>query len=406
MHLSHWMLRIASGAMRRVSVIATLAALTALALASPATAATPPVPPSFVGTVMDGPLLDEPGVILDDEADQMVSAGVGSVRVKVHWGLAQPYQRREHVPPDERARFKHDEGGVPTDYAATDRAVAAAVKRRLTVLPVVLIAPAWAARHPGDDASPPKGTEAYSRFTAALVRRYGPDGAFWKENPTLPKRPVRHWQIWNEPSLDVYWRDRPWQKDYVALLRAARTRIKQADPGARIVLAGLPNRSWPELEKIYKLKARNLFDVVAIHPFTARVSGVLAILRNNREVMRRYGDSKKLLWVTELSWTSARGQAAWTYGNETTERGQAKKVTEAYTMLAKYRSELKLQRAYWYTWLTYDAHPNYPFDYAGLSRLETDGSITRKPAFLEMKKTALQLQRCKTKSGLADRCAS
>jgi hypothetical protein len=393
--------------MRRVSVIAALAVLGALVIGSAsAVAATPRVPHSFVGAVMDGPLLDDPAVNLDAEADEMVSAGVGSARVKIHWGLAQPYQRWADVPPEELSRFKHEEAGVPTDYAATDRAVAAASRRRITVLPVVLIAPRWAARHPGDDASPPKGTATYSRFMAALVRRYGPGGTFWKENPTLPERPLRHWQIWNEPSLDVYWRDRPWERDYVALLREARKRIKAVDPGARIVLAGLPNRSWPELEKIYKLKARGLFDVVAIHPFTAQVSGVLTILRNNRDVMRRYGDRKKALWVTELSWTSARGKAAWTYGNETTERGQAKKLAEAYKMLAARRSELKLQRAYWYTWLTYDRHENYPFDYAGLSRLEPDGTVTRKPAFLEIKKVALGLEGCKTKSGLADRCAS
>lgn len=392
--------------MRRVAVIATLAALACLALASSSSAATPRVPASFVGTVMDGPLLDDPAVDLDAEAGEMVRVGVGSVRVKVHWGWAQTYRRWSDVPPEELARFKHEESGVPTDYSATDRAVAAAAARRMTVLPVVLIAPQWAARYPDDDSSPPDGTAAYSRFAAALARRYGPDGTFWKENPEVPKRSIRHWQFWNEPSLEQFWRDRPWQRDYVALLRAARKRVKRVDPRARIVLAGLPNKSWPELQKIYKLKARKLFDIVAIHPFTARVDGVLAILRHNRDMMRRYGDRKKPLWVTEMSWTSARGKAAWTYGNETTERGQAKKLTQAYRMLAKRRSELKLQRAYWYTWLSYERHANYPFDYAGLSRLETDGSVTRKPAFPAMRKTALRLQRCKSKRGRADRCAS
>jgi hypothetical protein len=112
------------------------------------------------------------------------------------------------------------------------------------------------------------------------------------------------------------------------------------------------------------------------------------------------------MWVSELSWTSARGKAAWTYGNETTEPGQAKKLTQAYRMLAEHRSELKLQRVYWYSWLTLDTDPKYPFDYAGLSRLEKDGTITRKPAFGALQRIALSLQHCKTKSGTADRCAS
>ena len=392
--------------MRRVSVIAVLAAITALALPSAASAAaTPRVPPSFVGTVLDGPVF-EPHVDFQAEADQMVSAGVGSTRVVVDWDTAQTYEKRTDVPDGEMARFKHEENGVPTDYSLIDRAVEAAVTRRMTILPIVLIAPKWAARYPGEFNSPPKGTAPYANFAGALARRYGPDGTFWKERPALPKQPIRHWQFWNEPSLAQFWKDRPWERDYVALVRAARKSVKRVDPGSRIVLAGLPNRSWPELEKIYKLKGRNLFDIVAIHPFTAQVSGVLTILRNVRSVMRRYGDSKKPLWVTELSWTSARGKAAWTYGNETTERGQAKKLTEAYLMLAERRSELKLQRVYWYTWMTLDSHPNYPFDYAGLSRLEGNATVTRKPAFLEMRRTALKLQGCRTKSATADRCAS
>lgn len=391
--------------MRRVAVIATLAALAALAIASSAaSAATPRVPPSFVGTVLDGPLF-EPYVNLQGELDEMVGAGVGSVRVVVDWSSAQPYAKWSEVPPDQMARFRN-EGGVPTDYSIVDGVVAGAASRRMTILPIVLIAPRWAARHPGNFNSPPKGTTSFAKFSGALARRYGPTGSFWTENPTLPKRPIRHWQFWNEPSLTHFWSDKPWERDYVALVRAARAKVKGADSGARIVLAGIPNRSWPELEKIYKLKARNLFDIVAIHPFTAYVSGVLKILRLNREVMARYGDRKKPLWVTELSWTSARDKADWTYGNETTERGQAKKLTEAYMMLAEHRSELKLQRVYWYTWLSLDTHPHYPFDYAGLSRLESDASITRKPAFADLRKTALALQRCKTKSGMADRCAS
>jgi hypothetical protein len=268
------------------------------------------------------------------------------------------------------------------------------------------VAPDWNARHPGNFNSPPKGTDHYSRFAAALVRRYGPNGRFWTERPELAKRPVRHWQFWNEPSLEFFWADRPWQRDYIALLRAARRRVLQADSGATIILAGLPNRSWPDLESLYKLKARNLFHVVAIHPFTAQVSGVLKILRLNREVMAKYGDRKKPLMVSELSWTSARKKTEWTYGNETTEPGQAKKLSQAFELLAQHRRELRLQRVYWYTWLTRDAHPQYPFDYAGLSRLEDDGTITRKPAFGAFRKTALMLERCKTKSGTADRCAS
>ena len=396
---------LASRAVSRLPTIAATAVLAALAIAPAASAAPPPVPRSFVGVVADGALLDGT-VDVPAELDQMVSSGVQSVRVVVDWSEAQPYASWADVPPEQMARFQHDEGGVPTDYRPIDAMVEGAAKRRMTVLPIILIAPRWNARHPGNFNSPPKGTAPYARFSEALAKRYGPNGKFWAERPDVRRAPFTHWQFWNEPSLEFFWADRPWEKDYVALLRAARAKVKAVDPKATIVLAGLPNRSWPDLEKVYKLKARNLFDVVAIHPFTARVGGVLTILRNNREVMRRYGDAKKPLIVSELSWTSAKKKTDWTYGNETTEPGQAKKLTQAFELLAEHRRSLRLQRVYWYTWLTRDAHPQYPFDYAGLSRLESDGRIVRKPAFGALGKVALMLQRCKTKSGTADRCAS
>ena len=45
------------------------------------------------------------------------------------------------------------------------------------------------------------------------------------------------------------------------------------------MLAGLPNYSWLELGRIYRVPgARNLFDVVAVHPYTKTPQGVLTIL--------------------------------------------------------------------------------------------------------------------------------
>ena len=360
------------------------------------------VPPSFVGTVADGPFF-APGVDMPAELDSMVGTGVQSLRVVVEWRVAQPYRSFAEVPPDQAARFR-DEGGVPTDYSTIDALMAGAAQRRLSVLPIVMIAPNWAARHPGRDASPPSDFGAYARFVAALARRYGPNGSFWAERPELAARPVAHWQLWNEPHFEHFWSDRPWAGDYVRLVRTTRKALLAVDPKARVVLAGMANRSWEYLEEVYRKRARGLFDIVAIHPFTARVGGVPKILRLNRDVMRRFRDSRKPIWITELSWTSARGRTEWTFGNETTEKGQAAKLADAYRALAAQRRSLRLQRVYWYTWLSYDRDKVYPFDYAGLGRLD-GGQVVRKPAFDAMRRTALRLQGCRAKEGRADRCA-
>ena len=385
----------------RTLVALTLAVAALLLAAAPAAQAR--VPFGWVGTVADGPLLLNPAVDFDREADVMAGAGIESMRVVLSWRDAQRYASWDDVPLTVRDRYR-DEGGVPTDFSRADRVIGAAAQRGMTVLPVIMIAPDWAARHPGAFSSPPKGTDAYARFASALTRRYGPGGSFWTEHPELRPRPVRAWQIWNEPSMREFWHDRPWAKDYVALLRAARIEIKRADPKAKIVLAGLPNKSWNDLRRIYRIRgARRYFDAVAFHPFTGKVGGVVEILRRNRRVMRRYRDARTPLYVTELSWPSARGKVDRSYGIETTERGQATRARKALRVLAKHRRSLRIKGVYWYTWMTADERDDYPFDYAGASRLR-DGKVVRKPAFYALRKTALQLRGCKSKPSGARSC--
>ena len=362
------------------------------------------VPPSFIGAVLDGPALDGAYADLPGEFAEMVATGVESVRVVVDWRSAQPYASFADVPVADRPRYR-DEGGVPTDYGAIDAVIQQAAQRHMTVLPVVIIAPPWAARHPGNEASPPRDPAPYARFVAALARRYGPNGAFWSENPTLPRRPLRLWQVWNEPSFPQFWSDQPFVRDYVELLRATRREVKAADRGAKIVLAGFPNRSWTNLRAVYRRGGRRLFDIVAVHPFTGRVAGVVTIVERNRAVMRRFGDARKPLMVTELSWTSALGRTEWSFGNETTEAGQARKLRAGFRLLARERRRLRIKRAYWYTWLSEDADRFYPFDYAGLGRVMGERRIVRKPAFQAMRRTALALEGCREKRDVADRCA-
>ena len=203
-----------------------------------------------------------------------------------------------------------------------------------------------------------------------------------------------------------YWDEQPFARRYVDLLRETRPRLRAVDPHARVVLAGLPNRSWEALAAIYRAGGRGHFDVAAIHPFTATVPGVVTILRNARRVMRANGDRRKPLWATELSWTSARGKARWTYGNETSEDGQARRLSRAYALLARERRSLRLQRAYWYTWMSVETNPDYPFDYAGLIRAGANGAVALKPAFGAFRRTALALEGCTRKAPVADVCAS
>src|SRR5205085_8385259 len=108
----------------------------------------------------------------------------------------------------------------------------------------------------------------YADFLTAAIGRYGPKGTLWAEHPEVARRPIRDWQVWNEPSHEGFWSIQPFAERYVSLLRAARTAIKSADPGGRVVLAGLVYDSWTQLGLLYKAGARGLFDVLSLHPYT------------------------------------------------------------------------------------------------------------------------------------------
>jgi len=42
---------------------------------------------------------------------------------------------------------------------------------------------------------------AWAKFLKAVVKHYGPNGSFWKQNPGVPKHPIRNYQIWNEENF-------------------------------------------------------------------------------------------------------------------------------------------------------------------------------------------------------------
>lgn len=380
---------------RRPAIAALLAAAAALLPAAgpwgvggTAAAAARSVPAGFVG-VNAGVVMRRPGLDLDREFALMASAGAETARTGFFWSDMQPYASPAQVPPADQGRFT-DAGGVPTDFTLTDRFVAAAARSRIDLLPVVVTAPAWARRNPARSDSAPRGTRPYAAFLSALVARYGPRGAFWTARPDLPRRPLRAWQIWNEPDHDYYWHEQPFQRDYVALLRAARGAIRAADPGAKAVLGGLTGRSWDLLASIYRAGGRGQFDVAALHPYTLKVANVITTLHLVQRAMRRAGDARRPIWITEMSWPAAKGKVTNPYGIEVTPAVMAANVRTAYALLARRRAAYRLGRVYWESWLTEYRNRRLAWDWAGLRRY-AGGSSVATPAFTAFRSVARSL---------------
>ena len=348
---------------------ATLAVLLFLAAAVPAAAA---VPRDWLGVTVDGPVLDS-GADYAGEWPMMAGNGVATVRVAFYWSQGQAL------------------GPGPVDFSVYDEEVLAAAREGIGVLPVVFATPRWARADADETASPPRDPADYAAFLTALVGRYGPQGSLWAENPELTARPIRAWQMWNEPNLRGFWSEQPFAEGYVALIKAARSALKAADPGAKAILAGLPN-GWAPLRQIYRAGGRSAFDAAAIHPYTARPGRVPRFLREARKVMRRFGDRRKPLWVTEMSWPAAKGKVDDPIGIATTERGQARRLAAGLTALAHARIKLRIGRVYWYTWLSEESDDSV-FSWSGLRRLRDDGTLVSAPALEAFRKTARKLRR-------------
>jgi hypothetical protein len=343
------------------------ALLFAPAVASSADAATPK---GFFGVMVNGPL-DDPSVDLDAQAAAMKADGVQSWRVEMAWDQVEPAQ----------GQFA---------WAPTDRKVLAAARQGIEVLGLALRAPGWANGGSGNPFTPPTRPADFAAYLKALVARYGPSGSLWLEHPEVPKRPVRAWEIWNEPNLKDYFTRQPFAKPYAAMLRAAYPAVKAADKGATVLMASMANYSWRDLAKLLDVSGPRLrFDAAGAHPFSGRPSNAVKIVRLNRQALDKRGYKKVPLWLTELTWSSAKGKKTpLTQNWETTESGQASRLRDVYRLLLAQRRSLRLARVFWYTWATVDNGSKNSFDYSGLNQFRPDGTFRAKPALAAFRSVA------------------
>jgi hypothetical protein len=371
-----------------------LAALSLLLAAPPASAAKRSVPHGFYGANWDGEITLAAPAVTAAHWDKLAAGGVESMRVVFNWWQAQPVRVE------------------PPSFSATDAIVARAAARRIRVLPVVMYAPPWARLYPRQTSSPPARTSDYTAYLAALVRRYGPRGSFWSERPGLPRLPPRHWQIWNEPDLAAHWYRPPGQRwgpsaasRYGGLVRGAYGTLRRLDPGSKLVLAGLANRSWETLKALYRYgRIRGRFDVAAIHPYTSSPERVVTIVKLARQVLRRYGAGRKPIWITEFSWPASKGRVpapAFARSFVSTDGVLAARLKRAYALLARYRRRrtMGVGRVFWYTAVSaYDGAQ--VFRYSGLIRFDGARSYP-KPAYYSYRSSARGHQGCvKTRTGL------
>jgi hypothetical protein len=305
-----------------------------LTLALP-THASGAVPREFVGLVSEDLVVADP-VQRAEVLRRQSQAGSGLLRQTFDWAFI------ERSP------------GV-YDLSAYDALVSQAALTDIQVVPILFNPPAFRSSAPARGARrgvyPPRKPADMGAFAAGLVQRYGPQGSLWRERPDLPYRPIRAWQVWNEPNLSFYWPGGVSAKEYVRLLRATSRAIKAVDRQAEVITAGLPQSRVGRplaryLQEMYDAKARPVFDTLAVNPYAASVRELKDRLREVRALMRRERDSRARLWVSELGWADTGPRSRFTVGASR----QAALITSSFDAIARLSRSLRIRGLVYYSW--------------------------------------------------------
>ncbi len=293
-----------------------------------------------------------PGQNIDTTVAQISTLGVGWVKVIVNWRDLEPAQ----------GQYQFNE---------LDAIVDALAGAGISILFTVSTAPDWS--RPGllDEDGPPTDFSTYAAFVGELASRYSGQ--------------VQAYQIWNEPNLRREWNSieaydaagNPSEvfypigaATYIELLRQAYNAIKNADPTALVISAGLAPTGFDDginaindrrfLNDLYALGLVLVSDGIGAHPggwanppdancctpaegvlthFEDRSFYFLDTLTDYRRIMEQNGDADTEIWVTKFGWGSSADTAPITdernvyiYVNYTDLTEQANYVLEGFNI--------------------------------------------------------------------------
>lgn len=227
------------------------------------------------------------------------AAGVMWIRQELPWEQIEPVAKGQSLDPT----F----GG--STWAKYDDIVDRANAMGMRVMFRLDTSPRWALPSDATDGlSPPVNYDDYFDFVGQVAERY--------------RGRVSAYQIWNEPNLTSEWGHKaPDPVAYAALLNGATTRIRAADPLARVVMAAMAPTLTENtdamnelvyLQDLYDAGIKGSFDVLAVQayglrggpddPRTSNADVTFSRATLVRQLMVANGDANVPLWATEMGW--------------------------------------------------------------------------------------------------------
>jgi hypothetical protein len=310
----------------------------------------------------------DPGLLAESASTQaaqlaaMKAIGITEIRLDANWDWVQ-YG-----------------GPASFDWAQLDQAVASVRAAGMSVDLIVDGCPPWAAVSgtQGDASPQPASSAQYAQWASRVAARYALQG-------------VNTFEIWNEPNNAGFWQPAPNPAAYTADLIAAYQAIKNVDPSAFILSAGLAPESNDGtninavtfLRNMYANGARGHFDGVGYHPYSYPAlpntyqswSGWSQMSQTSpsiRSVMAANGDSGKRIYITEVGAPSG-GPAG---------VGQTAQATELTQAIAAAKATSWIGGMYLYSWQDQGTDISNTEDWFGLL---THAGV-HKPAYTAVKK--------------------
>jgi hypothetical protein len=287
---------------RRAAIVGALLAGTAVGVAVPSTAM------GAAAAIQDDQLPVTPIERIPQRLNLIQQTGVKVTRVDIFWSDVAPTPPRSATNPEDPAY----------NWQRADAILNGLRQRGIRPIVSVYSTPQWAAlgRRPpvaGQPFNPwrPATPVTYGNFMQAVAKRY----------PF-----VRHYEIWNEPSIQLFFRPQKAGGRYVSignyanLVKAAYPRIKRANPRA-VVIAGVAAPKGRSLDDgvgalgwIRGLRAQRIpLDAYSQHIYPAAgptstseaVPGWNSIDDLLAELDRFPNGRSKQLYITEAGYTTA-----------------------------------------------------------------------------------------------------
>ncbi len=253
------------------------------------------------------------------------------------WGNASTAPRLQQVTSQTGATWLREEFYWATiepspgvfDFSYYDHYMAIAAAQGVHILAVLDDTPSWAG---ADWSTIPANAAAYAQFVSAFLARYGANGSFWAQNPSLgAASAVDAIEIYNEPYFNSGSDYNP--AAYAQVVKAAGAAAHAVDPGVQVLMGAEMQSSrdaqgdwqwWVDALYAAVPDLNNYFDAVAMHDYGDQLSNLQPVVPgqpypNFGNVMRisdlrqefvNHGAADKPFWLTETGWSTCSGDAS------------------------------------------------------------------------------------------------